>query len=148
MQDYQRQKVYDWENKNIRPLVSHKIVSIDYLRAIVNYMWEKVGMEFPPKVEINHMYKKKSTGNRYELLLAEHMTTEFITVHELAHALNCREDYDHYDMHGPNYVAGYCFLLTHFYKINEHMILATLKEAGVKINLGLYAWYKENACNV
>lgn len=142
MRDFQRQRVYDWENKHIRKKVSTKLADLEFIRKIVNYIWNDLGYELPPEVVVNKSYKTKSTGNRYEIKFMPSMVNEFTAIHELAHSINMRYDFVAYDSHGPNYVADYCFLLNHYYKVDEFYLIGTLKESGVKINLARFYQHK------
>lgn len=138
MRDFQRQKVYDWENEHIRPKMSNAIKPIETLQLLADHMWSNLGLENPPKVNFYDRYKAKSTGGRYNIKLMRSMATEFVLAHELAHSLNQREDFDdRYDSHGPKYVADYITVLVKFYGFDPHSLLYTAKKEKVKVDTGL-----------
>lgn len=145
MRDFQRQKVYDWENEFVRPKMPTTRTSIEKLSIINDFMWNAMGFENAPRVIFNPLYEVKSTGSRYEIKLSKHQHDEFTLTHELAHSMNLMEHRDVYDHHGPNYVADYCTLLRRFYGFDYHYLVGTLSRNKIKINLGLHL---ENMSNV
>lgn len=103
-------------------------------------MAQALGFCNPPTVYLNKSLKVKSTGNRYQINLSEHMVNELTLIHELAHSINLKEDEEgDFDVHGPKYVADYVLLLHKFYNIDLTYIMYTLKQANVDIDhLRLY----------
>lgn len=135
--DYQKSKVYSWEDKCVAPRIDRSPKSIDFLSSLVEYMWETIGRINPPKVHENRAYRVKSTGGRYMIQLASHMRNEHILVHELAHSLNLVEDDEQgHDGHGPNYVADYILLLTKFYGFDVMELIYSATSHGVDVNQG------------
>jgi hypothetical protein len=135
MRDFQKSKVYKWENKFVKPRFNTTKRDVSYLEIIRDYIWSGIGMCNPPKLYIDNMYKTKSTGNRYEIRFEPSMTNEFILVHEMAHSLNLREDdKEGFDIHGPNYVADYGALLVKFYKFDPFYLLHSMEEGKVRVN--------------
>lgn len=141
MIDFQKQRVYNWENKYIIPLVSTKIQKLDFLKLVLNYIWDDLGYECQPNLFVNELRSAKSTGNRYEINLTPNMANEFTLIHELAHSINMKEDFDAYDGHGPNYVADYAMLLTRYYKLDKTMLIGTMSMSKVKMNMGRFSAY-------
>lgn len=137
MRDFQRQRVYDWEDTFVAPNVPLRYAPIETLRIICGHMWSQMKFENPPRVDYNSRYKVKSTGGRYEILLSSTQRNEFTLVHEMAHSMNRKEDRKVYDGHGPNYVADYCALLIKFYGFDFNYLVGTLSKRGVKVNLAL-----------
>lgn len=136
MRDFQKAKVYRWEDIFVAPTIRKK-QSIEVLVMLANHMWTTLGFENPPKVFLNEAYKVKSTGSRYNVALSRHQLDEFTLCHELAHSMNHKEDRNVADGHGPNYVADYCSLLIKFYGFDFNFLIGTLSKHGVKINLAL-----------
>lgn len=138
MRDFQKQKVYDWEDEFVRPKINNTLRSCEYLQMLVNHMWGQLDLTNAPTVYNDLSYKRKSTGNRYEIRLMDTMMDEFVVAHELAHSLNLCEHRNVFDHHGPKYVADYCRILTKFYGFDINYLLYTLNKDGVKIDLGTY----------
>ena len=137
MKDYQKQRVYAWQNQWVDPKMPSQCHDVDHLRMITDYMWNRIGMTNPPNVNINTAYKTKSTGNRANILLMPGMNDEPTLVHELAHSLNLRHDREQFDWHGPNYIADFASLLSMFYNFDIWHLIHTLKVSGVDVNIPL-----------
>lgn len=138
MRDFQKSKLYAWEREHVIPKMNKTMRDIPYLETLCSYMWNQLGMSNPPKLFVDPDYKTKSTGGRYKIRFMESMLQEWVLVHEMAHSLNLCEHRETYDMHGPNFVADYCRLLTTFYGFDINYLLYTLNKDGVKIDLGTY----------
>ncbi len=133
--DYQKSKVYAWEDTHIAPRIDTSNKSENFLSSLCKHMWKAIGRVNPPSVYEYSAYKKKSTGNRYTILFAPQMMNEHILVHELAHSLNhVEDDSSNGDSHGPNYVADYILLLTTFYGFDVLELLYTCQTAGIHVN--------------
>ena len=138
MRDYQKQRVYNWEQKHVYPKMPRELLDISTMRVITNHVWSAIGMVCPPKVNINKAYKTKSTGNRSQILIMPGMNRQTVLIHEIAHSLNLREDAtDRFDWHGPNYVADFVSLLVKFYGFDVWFLLATLERNRVDVNKAL-----------
>lgn len=142
MIDYQRQRVYNWEDRFVACKMPTSIVDLSMLKVITDYIWNDLGFDRPPTLHINEAKHSESTGSRYEIVFTRAMVTEYITIHELAHTFNARNDLEHFDKHGPNYVADYCFLLNKYYSIDENYLIGTLSKAKVDINLARFYAHK------
>ena len=136
--DFQKQRVYNWEDKYVRPKMPINQRPIEMLEVIGTHVWSAMGFENVPRILYNPRYKMKSTGGRYEILLSQYQQDEFTLIHEMAHSMNLMEHRAVYDNHGPNYVADYCTLLCKFYGFDINYLMYTLKKSKVKINLGQF----------
>jgi len=128
MRDYQRQKVYNWENEVISPLDS-TLLSVEEAQDLVDFIWAQEGRNHPPKVKINNR-KAGADGRRIELRFNKNMLKRWVILHELAHAFE--DDIDvKGDGHGPKFVKRYIGLLDKYMKIPKVMCWFTLKTAKV-----------------
>lgn len=85
MRDFQQNKVYTWETQ----FPSGRIIEFDFIQGYVNYVWEDLGLKYPPKVRPIAKQTRKWAGkaNRYSVWLHETGSTEHTILHELAHSL-------------------------------------------------------------
>jgi hypothetical protein len=133
--DFQKQRVYDWENGVIRPISSRNILFKD-AQAFVDGVFLKHGWLYPPKVSLipKQATKVLATGSRSELRLRP-VTPAWIILHELAHTLTSTID-GNIDKHGPDFVGVYIKLLESVLDIPVPMTMFTLTKSNIKFNLG------------
>lgn len=138
--DYQKSKVYRWENEHIHAIDS-QLLSLEEAQDWVNFIWANLGRQHPPVVSVNTRYKTKSTGWRLKLEFIPSMLTRSIIIHELTHALyNDGTDDSEIlqtdaDGHGPLYVGSYVNLLIRFMKFSLPIMQYTLHEAKIDVDL-------------
>jgi hypothetical protein len=87
--DFQRQRVYNWENKNVhdRP---QKLFDFPEIQKYVNFVWHDMGLVHPPKVvPMNtRVTRWAGTANRIEIDLPEkEKSTQGTILHEIAHSM-------------------------------------------------------------
>jgi hypothetical protein len=133
--DFQKQRVYDWENGVIRPISPRNILFKD-AQAFVDGVFLKHGWLYPPKVSLipKQATKVLATGSRSELRLRP-VTPAWIIIHELAHTLTSTID-GKTDRHGPDFVGIYIKLLESVLDIPVPMTMFTLTKSNIKFNLG------------
>lgn len=133
--DYQRQRVYDWENGVILPFSSQQVLFKD-AQAFVDGVWLKHGWLYPPKVTLiaKQAHKIFAKGSRAEIKIRP-ITPAWIILHELAHTLTSDID-GKTDKHGPDFVGVYIKLLESVLNIPVPMCMFTLTERNIKFNLG------------
>jgi hypothetical protein len=134
VKDYQKSKVYAWEDSVIAPLCKGA-VPFDKAQAFVDGVWLAHGWSYPPLV--SRMPKQATatvaTGNRAEVRLPA-VAPDWVILHELAHTLTSDHD-GRSDLHGAEFVGVYIKLLERVLNIPTLMTMYTLKQAGVKFNL-------------
>lgn len=132
MTDYQRQRVYNWQD---RYLNDRSVVPIDQAQNLVNYLWAEFGLKYPPLVEPIHVNTKRwaGTANRNVICLQPTVATRTI-VHEVAHSMTMTLDGDSCG-HGPFFMGVYAKLLDHTRIMSIPEALYTCKLAGVDINI-------------
>jgi hypothetical protein len=136
MRDYQKTKVYKWEDKHIAPRDT-VLIKLDIAKVIVKYVWVKAGLEYPPKVELIPAQTKRLAGcaSRAKIKLQPQIKT-WIVLHEIAHSMNSSNIDDSYgDRHGPNYVGIYMKLLAEHNVAPLPLLMYTATEAGIDFNL-------------
>ena len=129
MKDYQRAKVYVWEDKYVAPWCP-SIVSFAAGQQYVDGVWLASEWERPPRVISRRATRHGlAAANHGEVYLPERIPG-WIILHELAHSLTD-------DKHGPNFVGMYIDLLERVEKLSRIMTMYTLKQAGIDFNLGV-----------
>jgi hypothetical protein len=133
--DFQKQRVYDWENSIILPLSSRKIY-FQHAQAFVDGVWLKHGWLYPPQVILIAKQATKifAKGSRAQIKIRP-VTPAWIILHELAHTLTSTID-GKTDGHGPDFVGVYIKLLESVLDIPVPMTMFTLTKSNIKFNLG------------
>ena len=139
--DYQKSKVYRWENEHIHKH-NDPLLTLAEAQDWVDFIWANLGRQHPPVVSVNKRYKTKSTGWRLKLEMMPNMLTHSILIHELTHAIYNDGTWDSEllqtdsDGHGPLFVGSYVNLLIRFMKFNLTVMQYTLNEAKIDVDLG------------
>ena len=122
--DFQKQRVYDWEDKIIAPR-DHSKVPYPNIQAIVDHCWPT---PHPPRVQpLPPNSRKLGTGHRLRLRFPQTTPTPtWVILHELAHALT------YGDGHGPQFVGAYCHLVNRFLGVPLPLLYATARASNVK----------------
>ncbi len=130
--DRQRRRVYAWEDRFAAP---HGATPIPFAGAqgMVDAIWREMGLQWPPSVEPLPAQARRlqADANRLTLRLPRE-TPSFVLLHELAHALSATHE-GQSDGHGPVFLGLYVQLLTRYLRLDETMLLASLKEAGLQV---------------
>lgn len=130
MRDYQRQRVYDWEDTHVLPRCP-AIVPFANGQQYVNGVWLANGWTRPPQVvplpKRSRRVAAKATHGEIHL---PQRIAGWVILHELAHALTD-------DRHGPNFVGMYIDLLERVEKLSRLVTMYTLKQAKIDFNLGV-----------
>ena len=133
--DYQRSKVYAWENAAVGPRCPG-VVAFEQAQQYVNGVWLANGWQRPPKViplakRSKHLGLACGCGEIY----LPCQVPAWVILHELAHSLTD-------DLHGPDFVGMYIDLLERVEKLSRLETMFSLKAAGVDFNLGVkpLAW--------
>jgi len=132
MRDYQKSKVYKWENKVVGPWDSQLLTDNDEIQDFINFVWVNEGFQNPPRVKDARKNSRTATGSRTEVVFPPESKKRWIILHELSHSLN-RIGYVECDRHGPNFVKIYVNLLEKHLYMNRLMLLYTLKESKIDI---------------
>lgn len=127
MRDFQKARVYRWEDTHIAPRDQSQ-VPFEHIQAIVNHCWP---VQHPPRVlALPKQARVLGTGHRLGLRFPSNTTTPtWVILHELAHALT------YGDGHGPNYVGVYMQLVEKYLNVPLPFLHYTAKMGRVKFSL-------------
>lgn len=127
--DFQRQKVYNWENSffSYGPGNDYvKRMTLDECKALI----KKIFRRNTPCVK-DGRGTRYPRGGRWKINLPVWSRKNWIVLHECAHA-KC--DFNHeYDNHGPLFMRTYVELLHKHLSIPYSEIIPHARERGVKI---------------
>jgi hypothetical protein len=86
--DYQRSAVYRWEAEHVHPKDTGT-VPFDQAQAIVDYVWARAGLTYPPKIRELARTAWRTTANADRLTISIPATGVSTTVllHEIAHSM-------------------------------------------------------------
>jgi hypothetical protein len=135
MKDYQRNRVYRWEDKIVSPRC-HTIVPFAASQQYINGVWLANGWTRPPQaVPMPKQVRNTVASATHGEIRLRDVCAGWIILHELAHALTD-------DRHGPNFVGMYIDLLERVEKLSRLVTMYTLKESKIDFNLGVQplAW--------
>ena len=132
MKDYQRSKVYKWEAEHLYSM-DRQIVPFSQIQAIVNWVWEDMGLKFPPIVKVLPKQATTIAGDATRTVVRfqeEGVATRTI-LHELAHSMTAGiEGKGH--QHNEYFVGMYMVLLEKYMKIDMLYLWYTAEKNGVK----------------
>jgi hypothetical protein len=124
--DFQRSRVYDWENRVIAPR-DPSFVSFPAAQGTVNAIWLEMGLKYPPKVELLSVQAKVTiaSATRLSIFLAEE-TPSWCLLHEIAHTMTSTME-GKSDGHGPQFKGLYVQLLVRYLRIDPGKLIGSLK---------------------
>ncbi len=134
--DYQKSRCYAWENRHVGP-VDHSEVAFKDIQAIVDYIWDKEGLKYPPRVvEMNPRKHAMGTGSRTQLeFKIDRTVPTWVIIHEVAHSLTSDLE-SSIDGHGPVFVGAYMKLLDkHIPGLNLPVLMHTANISKVKFTM-------------
>lgn len=136
VRDYQKSRCYAWENRHVH-VMDRSAVSFKDIQAIVDYLWAKEGLQYPPRVvEMNPRKDALGTGSRMKLeFKVDRSVSTSIIIHEVAHAITSDLD-GSIDRHGPIFVGAYMKLLDkHIPGLNLPVLMHTANISKVKFTM-------------
>jgi hypothetical protein len=131
--DSQRSAVYSWENLNVAPH-DRTVVPFAQIEAIVRYVWEREGLEYPPQVLPLPRQKHKGGDATRTTVRFGKSTYTWIILHELAHSMTSTVD-SRSNVHGALFMGIYCKLLTRYLNIDLDMLMKTAEAANLQVQL-------------
>ncbi len=126
--DYQRQRVYNWEN-HIVGRVDKLPITVEEAQDWVDFIWANEGRTHPPKITTDHRKQSGADATRYKIRVTEGSLYRWIMTHEVAHSL--LDDGVVRHGHGPKFVETYIDLLDKYMKIPKIMLQYTLEQNKV-----------------
>ncbi len=136
MRDYQRQRVYDWEDQHVRPK-DKTVIPFDQAQMMVNYIWAGEGLRFPPRVlEMPKQNRAaEAKANRSDVWVKPEGIASWILLHELAHSLTTSTFDEYSDRHGPEFVGVYMRLLEKHIRIPLQLLMFTAQKEKVDFDI-------------
>ena len=134
IRDYQRQRMYDWEDAIFSKLET-KQLSLNRIRHIC----DKVARYYHIRTPIVKagQARRSSAWLSYDnaVTFPRFSRREWIVLHEMAHCIHwnfCRDFKSKvHSTHGPMFVAIYIFLLNKYYKVPVTILKGSAIDAGV-----------------
>lgn len=136
MRDYQRERVYSWEDQYIHSK-DKQVVPYDSLQSLVNYIWAEEKLKFPPQIKPIPKQTRRilASATRMEVFVPEQGITTSVLIHELAHSLTNSFDGEISSKHGPDFVGMYMRMLEKYARIPLPYLMFTAKQANVDFNI-------------
>jgi hypothetical protein len=129
--DYQRSRVYDWENQVVVPC-DPSFVSFPEAQAMVNAIWSEMGLLYPPKVEPLAFQATTTVAgaNRLSIFLPER-TPSWCLLHEIAHAMTSTMD-GASDGHGGLFMGVYVRLLSRYLRLDPAELVRSVRSENIQ----------------
>jgi len=110
--DYQRSAVYRWEDKHVHPRDTGTI-PFDQAQAIVDYVWARAGLSYPPKIgELGRNATcTEANANRLTINIRATGVNSTVLLHEIAHSLTSDAVSSRTHAHRPRFVGVFMKLL-------------------------------------
>lgn len=135
--DSQKSKVYAWENQHVIGR-TEAYIPFERCQEMVNYIWEQMGWQYPPRVRPLHINNTKAAAkaNRLNVYVPEqHGAKTTVLVHECAHSATAEVD-GQSERHGPEFVGVYMRMLDKLIPgLHLPVLMFTAKEMKVKFDL-------------
>jgi hypothetical protein len=150
--DRQRSRLYAWEDRVVAPHDPTRIARAaaqGMVAAIwAEPLWQGHGLRFPPKVAALPANARARVADASRLTIRlRPLTPSWCLLHEIAHAMTANHD-GASDGHGACFVGVYLRLLTHYLRLPEPALLASLAEAGIAVDREAMPWVLQPAAGV
>ena len=129
--DYQRSKVYAWENRVIAPRAPG-VVSFGGAQGMVNAIWAERGLKYPPAV-VRLPKQARATvacSTRLEIFLPE-KTPSWCLLHEVAHAMSSTAE-GHSNGHGKLFMGLYLQLIVQYFRMDGAELKISVNDHGIE----------------
>lgn len=135
MRDFQRGKVYKWEQQFVAPHCN-RVIPFNDAQMFVNGIWMALGLIGPPDVDLmpKNATAAFAVGCRQYIKIRE-QTPAWIIIHELAHTLTMTHEGLEDAAHGPDFVGVYIKLLDKVLGIPATLLMYTLAKSKIEYNL-------------
>ncbi|MBF6611577.1 MAG: hypothetical protein IVW55_00420 [Chloroflexi bacterium] len=132
VRDNQRQKVYDWENKKIQPMLK-KDLTLEECRKLITEVFASYGLE-PPEVKDGRGRRSACWERPYTIKLPTFARKPVPVLHECAHGIVDR----YYKVrgeapHGTTFLRIYLNLLAKFGKLPLRTLRSSAAEAHLNV---------------
>ena len=130
--DFQRSRVYAWENRVIAPRDPSSI-AFPEAQGMVNAIWAEMGLSYPPKVEPISPLAKTTVASASRLsILLPGRTPSWCLLHELAHAMTSTME-GHSDGHGGMFMGVYVRLLSCYLRLDPAELIRSLRSEDIQV---------------
>lgn len=130
--DFQRSRVYAWENRVIAPR-DPSFVPFPEAQGMVNAIWSEMGLKYPPKVEPLSSRAKATVASATRLsIFLPARTPSWCLLHENAHSLTSTMD-GQSDGHGSLFMGVYIQLLGRYLRFDATELLQSIKLEDILI---------------
>ena len=134
--DYQRSAVYRWEAEHVHPKDT-RTVPFDQCQAIVNYVWARAGLTYPPKIRELARTARRTMANADRLTISIPATGVSATVllHEIAHSMTSDAASGRSHAHGPRFVGALIKLLCDLIPtFSLDALMVSARQEGIEFN--------------
>jgi hypothetical protein len=131
--DYQRSRVYAWENRVIAPR-DPSVVLFPEAQGMVNAIWTEMGLQYPPKVELLPKQARNTVASAdgLSIFLGER-TPSWCLLHELAHDMTSTDEIS--DGHSSQFMGVYLKLLARYLRMNLLELAKSAVEDRLSVDL-------------
>jgi hypothetical protein len=131
--DWQRSRVYAWENRVIAPRDQSR-VPFPAAQGMVNAIWSEMGLRYPPLVEPLPAQARTRVADADRLTLRlPRLAPSWHLLHETAHAMTTTHD-GRSDGHGPVFMGIYVRLLGRYLRLDEAELQRSLAVADIQVH--------------
>jgi hypothetical protein len=136
MKDYQKSRVYAWEDEFLFKRAP-RWITFDNAQCFVDGIFLCEQLVGSPKVELmpKQMKRHLADGSRSKIRVRE-KTQAWVIIHELAHTLTD-------DAHGPNFMGIYMKLLDKYADVSILTSMYSLKNKKIDYNLSAVPCFKD-----
>jgi hypothetical protein len=134
--DYQRSAVYRWEDRHIHPKDTGTI-PFDQAQAIVDYVWMRAGLTYPPKIRELSRNARCTVANatRLTIKIPAGGVSSTVLLHEVAHSMTTDAASDRSHAHRSRFVGVFMKLLCDLIPtFNLDELMASARQEGVEFN--------------
>jgi hypothetical protein len=134
--DYQRSAVYKWEGQYVQPKDTGT-VPFEQAQAIVDYVWARSGLTYPPRVRelARNARATLANANRLTINIPANGVSTTVLLHEIAHSMTADAASDRTHAHRPRFVGVFMRLLCDLIPtFNLDELMASARQAGVEFN--------------
>jgi hypothetical protein len=134
--DYQRSAVYRWEGRHVHPKDTG-IVPFEQAQAIVDYVWARAELTYPPKIRQLARNARSTLANadRLTVNIPTNGISTTVLLHEIAHSMTSDASSDRTHAHRPRFVGVFMRLLCDLiptFDLDE--LKRSAMQAGVEFN--------------
>jgi hypothetical protein len=134
--DYQRSRLYAWEKRHVHPKDTG-IVSFEQAQSIVDYVWARAELSYPPKIRelARNARRTMANADRLTINIPASGTSSSVLLHEIAHSMTTDACTERTHAHGPRFVGVYMRLLCDLIPtLSLDALMASAEQEGVEFN--------------